>query len=59
MESMKTFDRSCGGPRVQNKVLSPNELIREMHHAQRLENRAWTVLAVAASLVLGLSLLLA
>jgi len=56
---MKNIGRSCSRPRVQNKVLSPNELIREMHHAQRLENRAWTVLAVAASLVLGLSLLLA
>ena len=43
---------------MKNKVLSPNELIRQMHQAQRLETRAWTVLAVAASLVLGLSLLL-
>src|SRR5438309_7701267 len=54
--SKKHKGPSGGGAGMQNKVVSPNELIRQMHQAQRLETRAWTVLAVAASLVLGISL---
>jgi hypothetical protein len=55
---MKQKGQSGSGAGPRNKVVSPNELIWQMHQAQRLETRAWTLLAVAASLVLGLSLLL-
>jgi hypothetical protein len=55
---MKQKGQSGSGAGPRNKVVSPNELIWQMHQAQRLETRAWTLLAVAASLVLGLSLFL-
>ena len=54
---MKRISRSFHRPHAQNKVISPNELIRQMHQVQRLETRAWTVLALAASLLLMLAFL--
>ena len=54
---MKIISHSFYRPQGRNKVVSPNELILEMHEAQLLETRAWTVLALAASLLLMLSFL--
>ena len=54
---MKRISRYFYRPVAQNKVISPNELMLQMHQAQRLETRAWTVLALAASLLLMLSFL--
>ena len=40
---MKIISHSFYRPQGGNKIVSPNELILEMHEAQRLETRAWTI----------------
>jgi len=55
---MRKISNSFYRPKARNQVISPNELMLEMHQAQHLETQAWTVLALAASLLLILSLVL-
>ena len=52
---MKKISHTFYRPHGANKVISSNELILQMHKSQQMETRAWTAIAIAASLLLMLS----